>query len=144
MAAPQDQTTNGGLAVALVKLFVAIQQIYARSSRQVGITPQQAHLLCVAEHQVPTLGQLAVELGCDKTNVTGMVDRVVMRGLVERIGDENDRRVTRVQVTEQGHQLVDRFDQELAEILDQIDPSIGITPDMVYAIVAHLEAPDDS
>ncbi len=144
MTTQEDQTTKGALAVALVELYVDIQQIYACSSRQVGITPQQARLLCVVDRLVPTLGQLATELGCDKTNITGMVDRVAKRGLVERVGDENDRRVTRVQVTERGHQLVYRFDQELADRLDNIDPSIGITPAMIEALTAHLKPPTSS
>jgi len=144
MTIHKDQTSKTELAVSLVELYVAIQQIYARSSRQVGITPQQAHLLCIADHQTPTLGELATELGCDKTNITGLVDRVANRGLVERIGDDNDRRVKRVQVTQLGHNLVDRFDRELADRLDNIDPAIGITPAMIDALTAHLRPYRDS
>ena len=137
----KDEATEGALSTALVDLYVAIQQIYALSSRRVGVTPQQAHLLCIADHQIPTLGELATGLGCDKTNITGLVDRVANRGFLERIGDEHDRRVTRVQVTKQGHQLVERFDKELRDRLDSADPSIGITPEMVNALTAHLQLP---
>jgi len=137
----KNDVTERALSTALVDLYVAIQQIYALSSRRIGVTPQQAHLLCITDHQTPTLGQLAIGLGCDKTNITGLVDRVANRGFLERIGDEHDRRVTRVQITEQGHQLVERFDEELRDRLDNADPSIGITPEMVDALTAHLQLP---
>lgn len=130
--------TDGAVAAALIELYVTIQHIYSRTSRDVGLTPQQAHLMCVVQHRSPALGELAAELGCDKTNITGLVDRIVQRGLIERVADDHDRRITRVRVTGSGRQLIQRFDRDLYHRLDDLDPSIEITPAMIVAVAAHL------
>src|SRR5262249_19248186 len=44
------------------------------------------------ERQLP-MGQLASTLACDKSNVTGLVDRLESRGLVSRRPSVEDRRV---------------------------------------------------
>ena len=69
---------------------------------QVGLTAQQVELLCVLQAQTPALGELAEMFGCDKTNITGMADRLTRRGLVDRTTDPADRRVTRLALTDDG------------------------------------------
>ena len=51
------------------------------------------------------MGELAEHLYCDASNVTGIVDRLEGRGLVERKPDPNDRRVKRLVLTPQGQTL---------------------------------------
>ena len=51
---------------------------------------------------------LAALLNCDKATMTGLVDRVAKRDLVTRGVDKNDRHVSRVTLTEQGTELVER------------------------------------
>ncbi len=62
---------------------------------------------------------LAELLNCDKTNVTGLVDRVAKRDLVKRSIHLADRRVTQVALTAQGEELVERFQRELQRCLDE-------------------------
>jgi DNA-binding MarR family transcriptional regulator len=48
---------------------------------------------------------LACELRCDASNVTGIIDRLEQRGLVERRAAPTDRRVKSLVVTERGDQV---------------------------------------
>jgi DNA-binding MarR family transcriptional regulator len=51
------------------------------------------------------MGRLACALGCDASNVTGIVDRLEQRGLIERRPSERDRRVKVLVVTDQGAEV---------------------------------------
>jgi DNA-binding MarR family transcriptional regulator len=54
------------------------------------------------------MSALAERLFCDASNVTGLVDRLEARGLVERRTAEGDRRVKALTLTREGVELRDR------------------------------------
>jgi DNA-binding MarR family transcriptional regulator len=97
------------LANALLELCCHVEGIRATASRALGLTPQQAQLLTSVASGELTHGGLASRLHCDKTNVTGLVDRLERRALVRRHPDPADRRVTQVSLTDEGAELVGRF-----------------------------------
>ena len=51
------------------------------------------------------MSKLAVGLRCEPSNVTGLVDRLEKRGLVERRTDAHDRRVKLIAPTAEGSEL---------------------------------------
>ena len=53
-------------------------------------------------------------LTCDASNVTGIVDRLEARGLVERRPDPGDRRVKMLALTDEGVALRDEIVRRLA------------------------------
>jgi len=55
------------------------------------------------------IGDLARTLRCDRSNVSRLLDRAAARGLVRRHGDEEDGRVTVVQLPPEGETLARRF-----------------------------------
>jgi len=55
---------------------------------------------------------LAEALDVSQASATGIVDRMEQRGLVERRRDEDDRRIVRVVLTEEGRKLVEGVTQE--------------------------------
>lgn len=93
---------------ALGRLRVALEDAYARASREVGLTPQQAELLCAAMSPA-AVGELAQTLRCDRSNVTRLIDRASTRALFRRRGGEEDGRVTVVELTPEGERLAHRF-----------------------------------
>jgi DNA-binding MarR family transcriptional regulator len=97
------------LPTALLELCCHVEGIRATASRALGLTPQQAQLLTSVAPGALTHGELATRLHCDKTNVTGLVDRLERRALVHRRSDPADRRVTQVSLTDDGAELVGRF-----------------------------------
>jgi DNA-binding MarR family transcriptional regulator len=80
------------------------------------LSPAQVHALRVLEPgaEVP-MGRLADALGCDASNVTGLVDRMEARGLVERRARAHDRRVRVLVITTTGAALRDRIMRRIAE-----------------------------
>jgi DNA-binding MarR family transcriptional regulator len=93
------------LARALSELHCEIDVLHSQVARRFGLTMQQAKVLLRLDGQPPTFGELATALGCDKTNITGMVDRLDRLGLVHRVPDTNDRRAVRAELTEHGAAL---------------------------------------
>lgn len=52
------------------------------------------------------MGALAESMDVSQASVTGIVDRMEQRGLVERVRDDDDRRVVRVALTDEGRRLI--------------------------------------
>jgi len=72
------------------------------------------------------MSDLAEALHCDNSNVTGIVDRLEDRGLVERRSATHDRRVKMLVVTERGAEVRER----LAERLEEAPPPLAaLTPE---------------
>jgi MarR family transcriptional regulator, organic hydroperoxide resistance regulator len=61
------------------------------------------------------MSQLAEALHCDNSNVTGIVDRLEDRGLVERRSATHDRRVKMLAVTERGAEVREQLRARLRE-----------------------------
>ena len=51
------------------------------------------------------MSRLAGTLSCDASNVTGLIDRLESRGLVERRASATDRRVKALQLTSAGKKV---------------------------------------
>jgi len=103
---------GGTVPQALGRLRVALDDSYQRASRELGLTTQQAELLCAAMRPTP-VGGLARVLRCDRSNVSRLVDRAIARGLVRRGSDEVDGRVAVIGLTDKGQRLAARFIQTL-------------------------------
>jgi DNA-binding MarR family transcriptional regulator len=96
------------LPQALGRLRVALEDAFLRSSGELGLTAQQAELLCAALHPA-AIGDLARTLRCDRSNVSRLVDRASTRGLLQRRTGDEDGRVTLVELTAEGERLARRF-----------------------------------
>jgi len=65
------------------------------------------NILFLLEYDGPlTMRGLAEAIDVSQASATGIVDRMEQRGLVERQRDEEDRRVVRVAVTNEGRELI--------------------------------------
>jgi MarR family transcriptional regulator, organic hydroperoxide resistance regulator len=81
-----------------------------------GLTPPQLFLLRNLRAPRP-MHEVAAELCCDPSNVTGLIDRLEARGLVERIPGSVDRRVKMLSLTHEGKLLRRRVEADLARRL---------------------------
>ena len=73
---------------------------------ELGLGFAQAHALRMLDPEEPRpMSALAERLFCDASNVTGIVDRLEKRGLVERRSAEGDRRVKALTLTPAGVEL---------------------------------------
>lgn len=70
------------------------------------LSPAQCHVLYMIEPGKPVpMKQLATQLSCDASNVTGLVDRLESRGLIRRVAHSSDRRVKVLDLTPTGAKL---------------------------------------
>src|SRR6188474_3184165 len=72
---------------------------------ELELSPAQCHLLNLIADQPMAMGQLAGALSCDASNVTGLVDRMESRGLLQRSQSADDRRVKVLTLTPLGERL---------------------------------------
>jgi DNA-binding MarR family transcriptional regulator len=74
------------------------------------ITLMQALTLCLLEpNQAVPMKSLSTFMSCDPSNITGIVEQLVIEGFVVRKESEHDRRVKTVTITEKGLVLRDKF-----------------------------------
>ena len=83
-------------------------------------TPQFKALLLISEEEGIRMRELARKMGGSFSNATVLVDRLVERGLVERMAEPEDRRVVLVRVSEEGRFLI----EQLVTSWRAISPSI--------------------
>lgn len=75
---------------------------YEDAAAEHTLTGAQARLLGLLSLEPLPMRRLAQKLRCEPSNVTGIVDRLEARGLVERRPDPNDRRVKLAAATDEG------------------------------------------
>jgi DNA-binding MarR family transcriptional regulator len=72
-------------------------------------TPQFKALLLISEEAGIRMRELARKIGGSFSNATVLVERLVERGLVERLAEPEDRRVVLVRVSEEGRRLIEKL-----------------------------------
>ena len=99
-----------------VELALRNRRRHACARDEVGLSPIQGHLLHLLDEEGPLrMSDVAERLGCDASNVTGLVDRLEAKGLVERRPHERDRRVKLLAATAKGHELHKLFHERMEE-----------------------------
>ena len=78
---------------------------YEEAAAEHALTGAQARLLSLLSLEPLPMRKLAQRLRCEPSNVTGIVDRLESRGLVERRPDPADRRVKLAAATDEGRQV---------------------------------------
>ncbi|MFF3176914.1 MarR family winged helix-turn-helix transcriptional regulator [Streptomyces sp. NPDC057900] len=87
---------------------------YEQAAATYSLTGAQARVLGLLSLEPMPMRRIAQKLKCEPSNVTGIVDRLEARGLVERRPDPADRRVKLAAPTEKGT----RTARQLRESLD--------------------------
>ncbi|MFF0444997.1 MarR family winged helix-turn-helix transcriptional regulator [Streptomyces sp. NPDC004609] len=82
---------------------------YEEAAAQHSLTGAQARVLGLLALEPMPMRQVAKKLNCEPSNITGIVDRLEVRGLVERRPDPHDRRVKLAAPTEEGASTVRRL-----------------------------------
>ncbi|MGM9925629.1 MAG: MarR family winged helix-turn-helix transcriptional regulator [Bacillus sp. (in: firmicutes)] len=91
---------------------------------QVGghdISLVQSHILYEIDHQHrPSIQQVAETLGTDITTFSRQVQSLVKKGLVSKITDSTDRRITILTLTVEGKEVADNVDRQMNRYLDDV------------------------
>ena len=110
MATPRDTTRRpDALTLEVVELIGEVvarfHADYEEAAAERALTGAQAKLLSLLSLEPLPMRKLAQKLKCEPSNVTGIVDRLEARGLVERQPDPADRRVKVAAATEEGRRV---------------------------------------
>ena len=135
----------------LIREIIELQRKVDRARRQYELDVWMALPLSIAQlkslffisNQGSTnLGKLAAALGVTPTNVTGIVDRLVKKGLVTRTESDQDRRILLLRATDEGEELVAKLRQRrtghMSEVLDRM--SVGELATLAQAFASLVKA----
>jgi len=91
---------------AIRRLIRAVSIDSVKMSRQFSLTaPQSGVLRSLSKSGPVSSASLSRELCVTPSNITGIIDRLEKKGLVQRARKEGDRRVALIRLTEAGDQL---------------------------------------
>ncbi|MFJ9854034.1 MarR family winged helix-turn-helix transcriptional regulator [Streptomyces sp. NPDC101150] len=82
---------------------------YEHAAAEHSLTGAQARVLSLLSVEPLPMRKVAQRLKCEPSNVTGIVDRLESRGLVERRPDPADRRVKLAAPTAEGARTAERL-----------------------------------
>jgi DNA-binding MarR family transcriptional regulator len=137
---PKDARTDQSACRAwqlLMKFFFAQREHLPSWGAPFSLSPIQCHVLHLIEPGQPmAMSRLADVLSCDASNVTGLVDRLEQRGLVQRRSSAEDRRVKVLDLTSTGSRL---RRQLLRRMTARPLPLSRLTADEQRALVKILE-----
>ncbi|NLN87385.1 MAG: MarR family transcriptional regulator [Syntrophomonadaceae bacterium] len=90
----------------LTKAQRHVNQLFKAELAPFGITPgQYAILKCLWDENAQTAKKIAERLHLDSSTITGLLDRMEHKGLIEKQSDPKDRRALQVILTELGQNL---------------------------------------
>jgi DNA-binding MarR family transcriptional regulator len=109
-------------------LFQAQRRVIAKVWQDRSVSKLNLHVLILLDANGPqSMSQLATLADVALPNLSGIIERMVERGLVKRAGDETDRRVVVIHSTAKGRSYVEQLEsvrrEGLREILRDLDAS---------------------
>lgn len=133
-------TTDAPATIDVARLRLAIVRLARRQRQQsgTGLTPSLQSALAVVDVRGPlTLGELATVEQVSPPTTTRIVAKLEEMGLVARTPDPVDRRITRVDVTDEGHrQLAESRERRDAWLRDRL---AELPHDEVATLAAAIE-----
>jgi len=100
----------------IAQLFTSQRTRFLAIASEFDLAPAQLGALKALDPDAPVpMRDLAEKLACDNSNVTGIIDRLEDRGLVERRASPADRRVKMLVVTQEGVDVRRRVKERMEE-----------------------------
>jgi MarR family transcriptional regulator, lower aerobic nicotinate degradation pathway regulator len=110
---------------SLVQLSFTIIAMLSRVAAEHDLSLTQLRVLGILRDREPTMAELAGYLGLERSTVSGLIDRAVQRGLVQKAADSADGRSVRVGLTPEARRLqarvIAQIDDLLAPKTDQLN-----------------------
>jgi DNA-binding MarR family transcriptional regulator len=100
--APRRQELVEALGLAVQRYQRSTQAYDDTVGRLLGLGPSDVRCLDWLADGPKTAGQLSKATGLRPAATTALIDRLVAKGLVERVRDDTDRRQVLVQMTDEG------------------------------------------
>ncbi|MEJ0004044.1 MAG: MarR family transcriptional regulator [Pararobbsia sp.] len=143
-AARMDDSVGYLLARVRSALWNAVTQL---AMQELGVTATQASMLSMlASGQCLAAAELARQYGIDASAVTRLIDRLETRGLLLRVRSQDDRRVVKLRLTEQGIAFAERMPALYEEVQDKLlrgfgPDEVGLMKSMLRRMLANTSEP---
>lgn len=106
----------------------AVHAYFKEKLRDYGVTPIQYSLLkCLWATDMQTPTQLAQTLQVDTSTITGLIERMERKDLVERVYSAEDRRSIQVCLKDAGRRMEQGIDAVIEEA--NVEVTAGISPE---------------
>lgn len=104
--------------IALWSTSMKIGETVKKSLEEFGVTETQLNMLdLLSKKESNKVTDLAEKIGVKPSAVTTMIDRLTNNGLVYRRHDDADRRSVLVSITDEGRELMNKFEERCRRIL---------------------------
>lgn len=128
----------------LVRAYQAFAALDARLHREAGsgLTVSQADVVfTLGNTPGMTCGEIGERTLITKGTLTGVIDRLVRKGLVARTRGQQDARCVHVTLTAQGKALFERaFPRHVAALKQRFDQMDSARQDQAIALLAEIRA----
>jgi DNA-binding MarR family transcriptional regulator len=122
-----DRLIESSDEMFLLMMRFTKKQLMEESVNDSSITPPQLGVLFHLDKCGPmTMKDLSDMMGLTHGAATGLVDRVLKQGLIDRVRLESDRRVVQVSITPQGQELLQRVAERRHAILRNIMQELSL------------------
>lgn len=123
-----EDAASGELMRLLGDVVTRYLSAYEHAAAEQSLTVAQARVLALLTEGPLPMRQLAGRMACEPSNITGIIDRLELRGLVERHPDPNDRRVKHAAATAAGSETTRRLRRSLNTVHFAREPLAGLSP----------------
>ncbi len=114
--------SNESLYWLIMQLSHQTRANLVKVAEEFNLTGIQAHLLCGMNPDILWPMQKATFLlRCDKSYVTGIVDNLLLQGLITRQEDHRDRRIKMISLTEKGKSVRAKLFEKTSALESAID-----------------------
>jgi DNA-binding MarR family transcriptional regulator len=128
-----------GIRKAMLDFVGAYLLDFETSAQEAGLTLAQARVLGFAAVKPSSMKEMAAQFGCDPSNLTAKVDRLIALGFVERRTDPEDGRVKLIAATPEGvaaSAALCHSRDWLAEVLGDLSPEEAETVQVAFDLLA--------
>src|SRR5437867_3587604 len=109
----------------LIRLLATAKDHFMSGLAEMDLTSPQGFALHHLDEPLP-MRQLAQEMGYDASHITGIINKLEARGLVERRPDPHDRRIKLLVTTDKGRDVRQRIQDQVFDrqpILERLTPA---------------------
>ena len=114
-----------GLVDALVQSAFATMAVLNRIAAENDLSLTQVRVLAILRDRRPRMSALAAYLGLERSTLSGLIDRAVSRGLVQRLPNAEDGRAVDVVLSADGAALADRMYAVVEESLSPLTHTLS-------------------
>jgi DNA-binding MarR family transcriptional regulator len=112
-----ERTPDDDVVDALAQAAHAVTTVLVRVAAEHDLSLTQLRVLAILRDRRLRMSALADYLGLERSTMSGLVDRAVKRGLLERGAADGDGRAVEVSLTAEGRELADRGAAQVREAL---------------------------